>query len=217
MTNTFNKVLAVFLSVASIVFLGFTIAYTSGGTNWQSEMLAPDLDEYNFQISQGENPQWSVTGVGGKNVATVPANKLSDAIVRTRKDLESRQRAQLTEINAAIPNVEKRVQDLQVWEKADREALQRRETEAQQYLSQLNQFVLATSDRLTKKIQDTAKARTQAANRRKDVYRLQNEIEVTRTDRARLVELRRTLADELLRLQLTNESLRQRVQQSQGD
>lgn len=221
MTNKFNKVLAVFLSIAGVAFLGFTIAFTSGGVNWESEMRAPDLDGYNFQLIPGEIPKWEVkgpddTGKIERTVASVDGNKLSEALVKTRKDLDTRQKAELAKIRQELPLVEQRLAVVEQSETADREALKKREAEAANYLSQLHNTVLAMTDQLTKRVQDTNKTRTQAANRRKDVYRLTNELEVLRTDRARLVELRRILADELLRTQLTIESLQQRVDQSQG-
>lgn len=213
MTNTFNKVLSVFLSVASVVFLGFVIAYVSGGVNWQSEMRAEDLTEYDFQLSTGENPKWTVKGVNDKVVATVDEEKLADAVVKTRKDLESRQRAELTKLNDVVAQVEPQLKAVQDLEKLDLEAIKKREVEVEAYLDGIHKKVLEVSDALAKRVQDTTDTRTLAADRRRDVYRLTNELEALRTDRARLVELRRELADELLRLQITNHSLKQRASQ----
>lgn len=215
MTNTFNKVLAVLLSVGSLVFLGFVVTYASGGVNWESEMRAEDLGDYKFQLSDGEAPKWTVTGPGGASVASVDKNKLAAAIVSARKNLQQRQQAELNRIQQEIPQVEAQLTAIQQLEGVDLEALKKRETEVENYLAGLNKAVLALSDQLAKRVQDTTDARTDAADRRKDVYRLTNELEVLRTDRARLVELRRELADEYLRLQITNESLKQRVDQLQ--
>lgn len=214
MTNTFNKVLSVFLAVASVVFLGFTVAYVAGGVNWQSEMNSPDLTEYNFQLSEGEEPKWTVTGVGDKQIASVPESQLSQAIVKARKDLDTRQRTKLGALNTLVPQVTEQLEAVQSIEKVDLEALKKRETEVEAYLQQIHTAVLSVSDSLSKKVQDTTDTRTRSADRRRDVYRLTNELEVLRTDRARLVELRRELADEYLRLQITNHSLKQRVEQS---
>lgn len=224
MTNTFNKVLSVFLSVTSVVFLAFTVAYVSGGVNWQSEMNSPDLTEYNFQLSDGEEPQWTVTrsevadangtkALVDQQIANVPESQLAQAIVRARKDLETRQRTKLGAINTLIPEVTQQLEAVQSAQKIDLEALKKRETEVEAYLKQIHTAVLTESDNLSKRVQDTTDTRTESANRRRDVYRLTNELEVLRTDRARLVELRRELAEKYLRLQLTNHGLKQRVEQ----
>ena len=142
MTNTFNKVLSVFVSIAGVAFLGFTIAYTSGGVNWESETRAPDLAGYNFQHTTGENAKWEVKGIDDKGqmtrtVASVDGNKLSDAIVRTRKDLDTRQKAELAKINTELPRVQAALTSLEQLETLDREALKKREAQADQYLAQL--------------------------------------------------------------------------------
>ncbi len=241
MTNTINKVLAVFLSVASLVFLALNIAYYSGGTNWQSEMRAEDLKEFNFQLSDGDEPKWTVTAHDPKtgqarNVVSVDQNRISEAVLKARRDLKTRQDAELRAIREELPLVEERLAGLQAMQKADEDALRLRfeeldgtwveegegaaKTKRKDKLGlvdNLAQSVVDISGVLSKRIGDTTDARTDAENRRKDVFRLTNELEVLRTDRARLIELRRELADELVRLQITNASLKQRVDQLQGN
>ena len=60
---------------------------------------------------------------------------------------------------------------------------------------------------------ETKVLRDETTRRRQDVIRLQNELEELKTDRFRLVELRRVLTDRLLRSQLENEALEVRFQQ----
>jgi predicted nuclease with TOPRIM domain len=60
---------------------------------------------------------------------------------------------------------------------------------------------------------ETKVLRDETTRRRQDVIRLQNELEELKTDRFRLVELRRVLTDRLLRFQLENEALEIRFQQ----
>lgn len=215
MTNAFNKFLSVFVAVVSMVFLGLVVAYTSGGTNWNSEMIASDLAEYNFQVSEGEEPKWTVTGPEGsvaQGEAILPA-----AILKARKDLDRRQKAELSRIQQLIPEVQGELEAIEQLKEIDKQALTARYTQLKGYLAAINRDVLSQSDLLAGKIRETTKTRTEAENRRNDVYRLTNELEVLRTDRARLVQLRRELADELLRLQITLNSLKQRVGQSLGD
>ena len=99
----------------------------------------------------------------------------------------------------------------------DIDAMTKRQAQIKADLAALHNDVLKQSDTVTGRVRETTDTRTEAENRRKDVYRLTNELEVLRTDRARLVELRRELADELLRLQIHLNSLKQRASQSQDD
>lgn len=233
MTNSINKVLAVLLSVGSIVFLALVMAYTSGGQNWQSEMRADDLDSYRFATSEGENPQITVTAHSpstpkeGRPIATVSAKQASEAVIKARKDLETQQRNKLSQIAEELPQVEAQLATIKASQEADAAALVKRfeeldgitvgEGAAQQQrpgtVDNIEKAVRDMSRELSRKLLNTTDARTTAENRRRDVFRLTNELEVVRTDRARLIELRRELADEFVRLQITNESLKQRVDQ----
>ncbi|MFK7821825.1 MAG: hypothetical protein AB8G99_24210 [Planctomycetaceae bacterium] len=216
MTNTFNKVLSVFVAVASMVFLGLIVAYTAGGVNWSAEIQANDLSEYSFQLSEGEDAKWTVTGPNGP-MPSVPKARLADAVVKARKDLDSRQKAELRMLRDEIPNVDADLNAIRELKQIDTDAMTRRQAEVKSYLAELHKDVLQQSDIVTKRVRETTDTRTEAENRRKDVYRLTNELEVLRTDRARLVGLRRELADELLRLQIHLNSLKQRASQSQDD
>lgn len=212
--DAFYKFISVFLAVASMVFLGFVVAYASGGVNWNSEMIASDMAEYNFQVSEGEEPKWSVTGPDGQ-VASGEA-LLPSAILKARKDLDKRQKAELSRIQQLIPEVQTELDTLEQLQEIDTKALAARFAQLKEYSAAINRSVLEQSDFLAARIRETTKTRTEAENRRNDVYRLTNELEVLRTDRARLVQLRRELADELLRLQITLNSLKQRADQSLG-
>ena len=73
--------------------------------------------------------------------------------------------------------------------------------------------LLQQSQALQKASVDSKVTRDEVARRREDVIRLQNELEEIRTDIYRLVELRRDLTDQLVRLQLDNQSLEERKNQ----
>ena len=238
MTNAINKVLAVVLAIGSIVFLALVMAYTSGGINWQSEMRADDLDAYTFATSEGENPQIKVTGPDpatlktDQPIVTVPANQAAEAVIKARRNLQTQQQNELNAITEELPAVEAQIAAIKAAQAEDTAALARRFDDLDGtwvvqgegdnkarikdkpgMVDNIARAVVDMSLELSKKLINTTAARTMAENRRKDVFRLTNELEVVRTDRARLIELRRVLADEYVRLQITNESLKQRVDQ----
>ena len=54
--NEIGKVLAIFISVAGIAFLGFAAVTAVGGPNWQAQMEDPDLGNYLFERSDSVPP-----------------------------------------------------------------------------------------------------------------------------------------------------------------
>ena len=98
-----GKVLTVFLAVGSLAFAGFALASYAGGPNWEAELKAADLQQYNFAKSEGEVPQWQVTRrfadraeVGG------PTPILAQAILTAREDLQKYQQERIADLDKQI-------------------------------------------------------------------------------------------------------------------
>ena len=92
-------------------------------------------------------------------------------------------------------------------------AMQSRIDELGQQAAASERDIAELSNRLTQLMDSAANTRKEAARRREDVARLSNQIELLRTDIYRLVKLKRTLTDRVVRLKINNDSLRQRKQQ----
>jgi hypothetical protein len=60
---------------------------------------------------------------------------------------------------------------------------------------------------------ETREVRDETTQRREDVIRLQSDLEELRTDRFRLEQQRLILTDRLVRLQLENQAIDQRLEQ----
>jgi septal ring factor EnvC (AmiA/AmiB activator) len=215
MTTTIAKVLAVAVCVLSLGFMGFAIAVFAGGKNWNTELAAPDLAaKYQLTNSGGETPTWSTTrlsGAGGSVGGAVAG--LPQALTAARKDLQSAQQAEITRLNPAIADAQKELENVKKLNATDIVAMQSRIDELDTQAAASEKNIAELSNRLTQLMDSAANTRKEAARRREDVARLRNQIELLRTDIYRLVKLKRTLTDRVVRLKINNDSLRQRKQQ----
>jgi septal ring factor EnvC (AmiA/AmiB activator) len=215
MTTTIAKVLAVAVCVLSLGFMGFAIAVFAGGKNWNTELAAPDLAaKYQLTNSGGETPTWSTTrlsGAGGSVGGAVAG--LPQALTAARKDLQSAQQAEITRLNPAIADAQKELENVKKLNATDIVAMQSRIDELDTQAAASEKNIAELSNRLTQLMDSAANTRKEAARRREDVARLSNQIELLRTDIYRLVKLKRTLTDRVVRLKINNDSLRQRKQQ----
>ena len=82
-------------------------------------------------------------------------------------------------------------------------------------LEQWQTAVQARSDEAQAISVTTLEVRNETAARRTDVLRLRHELEEARTDLFRLNEILRHDTDQLLRLELENQAMEQRLQQLQ--
>ena len=97
----------------------------------------------------------------------------------------------------------------------DVEAIANRVTMLRATSDQIQTAVQAKSDEAQAISVKTLEVREETAARRRDVLRLRHELEEARTDLFRLNEILRHDTDQLLRLELENQALEQRLQQLQ--
>lgn len=193
MLTTIGKCLAVLSAVLALAFAGFAVIATRGGPNWQAK--AAELEEYQFERTEGENPQWTATfrlggtGDGGEPVgspAQTLAQKLSDAL----NHKQQRQREELARLDAemqgdpqqGLPPLEQRIQEARQAIETDLKALAAYE---QQLAAELQRVLDATAELSQQVVQKTqegfAKGR-EASERREEIYRLRNQLEEINAD-----------------------------------
>ena len=197
--------------------MGAAIAAYYGRPDARSEMMSPELADYSFEASTGETTTWTVA----RRVADSPDDNTSigntgnpyDAILKARTDLSQRMTTRATEMTSAAESIRNEIDTMTAQQELDRAALNRTITVLTQIADQIDANLLQQSQALQKASVDSKVTRDEVSQRREDVLRLQNELEEIRTDIYRLVELRRDLTDQLVRLQLDNQSLEQRKSQ----
>ena len=104
---------------------------------------------------------------------------------------------------------------MEVSQEQDIEAIADRTASLKAEVDQLQTAVQAESDKAQAISVKTLEVREETAIRRTDVLRLRNELEELRTDLYRLNEILRQDTDHLVRLELANQALEQRLKQLQ--
>lgn len=218
-----SRVLAVVTAVLSLAFLGFAGVTTLGGPNWRTEAakLAPtpaDPAGYVFTRSLGENPQWTATAtVTGETVKT--ATVLPDVLVAAYDHKLAALNAELNEINQEQPQLEQRKAAMEKAIAADREALARAVAERQQYLQQLRQQYAAISQQVVQKTEQGRQVEEVVEARRRDVFRLANQLELLDADHVRIQQIEQQMVDlirqidaDLAKAQRRQEQLKTRLE-----
>lgn len=211
-----GKALVVFVTVMSLAFVAFVFVTTLAGPNWQAK--AEQLDDYTFEATGTETPQWKVTArITGKELGTKPY--LPDAIRTAQNDLINVQQQRITELDQKIAQVQQTLDAEKAAAAVDVQGIETRLAQLAEATAQLDQQVLALTQQGTEAAQQAEALRTEAAARRADVARLQGELAQVRTDRYRLAEQIQQLERRLIRLggQIDRAERRQTQLQERSD
>ncbi len=215
MKSLIFRVLAVVIMVVSVAFMGTSIAAYYGRADAAAAMISPELHDYTFERNPGENVTWTVTRrIGDKQpVGTFPT--AYEALVKAHQDLVSRKNTEASDASAKRQEIAGPLEKFKTSQEQDREAMNARIAQLRQVSAQFETELLKKSEELQALSVQSKTIRDETAVRRTDVVRLRNELEEARTDLFRLTEIRRILTDRLLRLQLENEALAERMGQVQ--
>ena len=212
--TTISKVLAVFVSVASIAFMAFALAQRTGGPNWEAEAREDDLQAaYMFQKIEGETTSWDVTRRfdDGQGDDTLPrAVMLPLAVMKAREDLLASQNKRISDIQEELQRVSARKVILETTIQDDLDALKATQEKLVTVAQGLDKQIEAASKQLTSLSEESEEIRQEARKRGEDVIRLRNQLAEIETDIFRLGQLRTKLTDRLVRIKITNRSLSQR-------
>ena len=213
MKTTFPKFVAVLLAISAVAFMGVSMAAYFGRPNPIAEMGAAEISDYHFQQAPGEDGGWTVTPVDGTNTQSSPFDNAYSAVAFAHSDKTSRLTQQTNEMNDLTETLRSQIQEVKACQEADTAAIQKRIARLNQYVTDANQVLAQKSLELQKLSVETADIRRQTSKRREDVKRLQTELDELRTDKFRLEEILVVLTDRLVRLQLENQALEQRLAQ----
>ena len=214
MRTAFPKIATILLAITSVAFMGMSVAAYFGRPNPIAEMGAEVVADYKFEsATTAEGTSWTVTpNIGTDRTARQHATAyaaLLDAFDSKSSQMES-ETSTMNERTAVIRDAITQIGDQQ---KQDIDALSKRIAVLTQLADAEHSEQMNKSQELQGLSVETKVLRDETTRRRQDVIRLQNELEELKTDRFRLVELRRVLTDRLLRFKLENEALEIRFQQ----
>ena len=222
MKSLIFKVSTVLVTVVSVTLMAAALSVYFAHPDATSEMNTLAMFNYDFQQSTGENPMWtvkrrfSVVAADSKERGTVGSYKtVYEAITKSHEDLATQMVSQKTEKGSLKTSVAEQLVKFDASQQQDVQAIGDRvailQAEAEQWQTQVQD----RSDEAQAISVNTLEVREETAARRTDVLRLRHELEEARTDLFRLNEILRHDTDQLLRVELENQALDQRLQQLQ--
>ncbi len=217
--NTFSRFLTIFVTVASLAFLGFAGISTFAGPNWENEKEKLS-DHFSFENSGGEQPTWTAKrGEFSKNSAV-----LADVVIACKKQLAKEQQERIDALNNQIPGLEERISIAARTNEADLAAL---DVRAGQLLDEIEAVRAESIATLKKVIGETGgtvdqdnnvvpganQKRADLTERMKDAYRLRAELEEIRTEQYGIAEQKQKLQVLLIRMNAVLDRLQRRRNQ----
>lgn len=216
MKAAFPKIVTIVLAVTSVMLMGASIAAYYGRPNARTAMFSPELQDYNFEAPVGDTGSWTVTERVGEQANVGPSSNPYEAVVKARAHLSQKLGAETSAMNEQVSQIQSEIERVTVQQQQDLEALTTRIETLTTVANGYDQQVKQKSQELQALSVEGKATRDETAQRRQDVVRMRNQLEEIRTDLFRLTELRKTLTDRLLRLQLDMQSLQGRQRQLQS-
>jgi hypothetical protein len=223
MKSLIFKVAAVFIAVVAVMLMGAALSVYFVHPDALSEMSTPAMQSYSFEQTIGENPTWTVKRRFSTDPLGAPDERgpvgsyktAYEALTKAHEDLASQMGRQKNENVTAKTTVDKESTLFEASQAQDVEAIANRVAMLKAGSDQIQTAVQAKSNEAQGISVKTLEVREETAARRRDVLRLRHELEEARTDLFRLNEILRHDTDQLLRLELENQALEQRLQQLQ--
>lgn len=207
----FGKIFLVFTVVVSVLLAGVSVVAFFAVPSMHPAMA--ELDDYTFTAKSGEQVTWDVTRRLGEGGSVTSGATAFDAVLAARKDAKQTLQSELNEIGQEQAIVNEQLTLLTTQQQQDVDAMNRRTAELETVAEQYRKQVVDKSGEYQNLSVAARVVRDEIGNRRQDVIRLQEELAELRTHLYELQQLRRTLVDRLLRIQMDNDSLELRDRQ----
>lgn len=201
----FSKILAVFVAVSALAFMGFAAANLAGGPNWNAERKAVS-DDYVFEYTEGETPTWAVKtrrkSSETQEIETVASSlkSLPAAVIAAQKHRAEYEKNEVKRLADLIPPVQTRLEQTKTLIDADLAALKKHGEDLSAALEQMNEQIDKVSMDGVATAHETQTKRSEADRRREDVFRLKSQLDEIQTDKFQILEQLRQLGDQLVRL-----------------
>ena len=141
MTTLISKILAVFVTIASVAFMAVVMANVSaGGPNWTAK--SKELDEVSFERANPQAPWTAKRRTDNSDMGSGPI--LPAAIVSVQKKLLDEERTKQADLDAKIAQRKSAITESRALIDADLDAMKRREADLDKQfadlLEQMNQL-----------------------------------------------------------------------------
>lgn len=210
MITKLSKVLVVFVTFASVAFVGFALAITNSGPNWVTASQA--LPDYEFTYTGGEKPSWAVKPRSGGD-QTKSARAHPDVIGWAYDDAKKKLEEEIGKVSPQIKPLEDQIQATSQMIEQDLYGLTAKREQLSKQLDDIHKQIASITQETTRANEETLKIRGQAEQRRSDVYRLIRNYQAIEADQYQLVQQKRRLLDMLYQMQ----GLRNRLEERADD
>jgi hypothetical protein len=212
MFTNISKVLTVFMTSMSVLFMGVALAIHSTGPNWEEDIQK--LPDYTFKYTPGESPTWSVSHRLSSNTPIATSPVLPAVIAKAYAHQATRNQAEQTKQEQPVEGLKAQILVMNATVEVDKKALTTRITQLTATMVDVDKKIAEldlAGDQLTK---DANANRLEARDRREDKNRLLRQLQQIEADQFHLQAQKRRLLDtmfqlkgELRRLQIRNRQL----------
>ncbi|HUQ68103.1 MAG TPA: hypothetical protein VM165_01185 [Planctomycetaceae bacterium] len=210
----FSKVLVIAIALGSLGIAAFAAALVTGGPNWEAIAQSPEISK-SVSISRNETDIYAATmRVSGEQVAS--SKNLAEVVVKSEQKILADLKSQVQELQ---PKVEALIPQsaavLAVIERDHAGLLTHAELWSKQ-LQALSTEIARLTAELTQKASQNTLIQQELGERRFEVLRLQNQLELLRDDLFAAETQRNALQRELLLLEESRKRLENRQRQLKG-
>ena len=176
-----------------------------------------ELNDYSFEARAGEKTTWTVTHRLGDRETVSQNSTPFDAVIKAREHFKQKLQTDpengISTMSKKLTEVGRQYKEIEEEQAQDIDAVKRRITELETGVSTKQSEIIKKSSEFQDLSVKERITRDEITSRRRDVVRFQAELEELRTHLYELVELRRILTEQLLRIKLDNHNLAQRENQ----
>ena len=194
-----SKLLAVFVTIASVGFVGFAVATTFGGPNWGAMLDDEAYLGYRVTKTPGSEGPWVATR--GSDEGQVASSRVHPEVIAKVMDEVAQQFQQETQqLQEREPAITTKIERLQASRQIDVQALNSYVEQLRQRLQQTRNQEGQVAAQVVAATNESQKIESQIEARREDVLRLQQQVEELKADQFRLQEIKIQLQDLLNQL-----------------
>ncbi len=209
MTTKISKILVVFVTAASIAFLGIAVGISRLGPNWLEE--TQHLPDYGFAQTTGENPKWTSTHrTESSPLATDP---LPAVILKSYEHGTRQNQEKVTAVTPQIESLKQRIAQIATFVEADEKGIATREEQLVLALEEVGKQIQDLSTEGERLATQAVDIRAVAERTRESGMRLKRQRIQIETELYRLVEQKRQLLDIVYQMDGILQRLRDREQQ----
>ncbi len=209
MTTKISKIMVVFVTTASIAFLGIAVGISKLGPNWLEE--TQNLPDYAFAETTGEKPEW--TSTQRTESAVLATGPLSSVIMKSYVDAASRNEAKVAATTPQIENLKQQITRLSVFIDEDEQGIVKREEQLAQALVDVGTQIQTLSTEGERLANQAVDIRAVGERTRESGMRLKRQRIQIETELYRLVQQKRHLLDLVYQIEGILHRLQDREQQ----